>query len=250
MRPQTLHYGDSAISYTVVRRTEVAGKIAIHVHPDGKVQVDVPDGASPQQIRAAVRKRAHWISRHIGKIRERQQDLLPRQYVSGESHFYLGRRYVLKVHLLNVSEQRSGIKSTVKLVGGQLRVQTINRSTECIKKLLRGWYRVRARSRFESRLVELASKVSWVKQTELPSIKLLEMKKHWGSCSASGSLVLNPHLIKAPRDCIDYVMTHELCHLKEHNHSPEFYRLLSGSCPEWQKTKQRLDDSAELYLNV
>ena len=61
--------------------------------------------------------------------------------------------------------------------------------------------------------------------------------------------MLNPHLVKAPRNCIDYVIVHELCHLKEHNHSPQFYQSLSRLMPDWKAVKARLDGMAELLLN-
>jgi predicted metal-dependent hydrolase len=250
MEPQTLHYGDTVIPYTVARRSEVNGKIAIHVHPDGKVEVDAPDSASPDQIRAAVRKRARWVCDHIEKISERKRDLLPRQYVSGESHFYQGRRYVLKVILQSAVEKQAGMRPHVKLIGGQLRVVTSDKDAEAVKKLLRAWYREHARTRFERRLAELSASIPWVKKSRLPAIKLMEMKKHWGSCSPSGSIVLNPHLVKAPRACIDYVICHELCHLKEHNHSKRYWSLMDRFYPNWPKAKRRLDDMAEVLLNV
>ena len=62
--------------------------------------------------------------------------------------------------------------------------------------------------------------------------------------------MLNPHLVKAPRDCIDYVIIHEMCHLKEHNHSPQFYQSLSQLMPDWKAVKSRLDGMAELLLNT
>ena len=75
------------------------------------------------------------------------------------------------------------------------------------------------------------------------------MQKQWGSCSPAGVILLNPHLVKAPRDCIDYVISHELCHLREHNHSPRYYRLLAKIIPSWEAMKARLDGMAELLLN-
>lgn len=249
MGPQTLRYGDSAIPYKVLRRHEVSGKIAIHVHPDGTVEVDAPEGASPEHIRTAVRKRARWLTTHVENIRERQRDVLPRRYVSGESHYYLGRRYVLKVILLNASEIDSGMKPSVKLKGGQLQVRTKNRDQETVKKLLNEWYRMHARANFERRLAVLIDRTPWVRKN-IPPIKLITMKKNWGSCSPSGSIVLNPHLVKAPRGCIDYVLLHELCHLKEHNHSKHFFRLMDRVCDGWVDTKRRLDDRSEIYLNV
>ncbi|WP_318012949.1 M48 family metallopeptidase [Mesorhizobium sp. ESP7-2] len=68
-------------------------------------------------------------------------------------------------------------------------------------------------------------------------------------CATGGSVTLNPFLVKAPREAIDYVITHELCHLREHNHSPEFFRLLTRSMPGWEAVKSRLDHSAEIILN-
>jgi predicted metal-dependent hydrolase len=249
MGPQTLHYGHTAIPYKVSIRAEVTGKVAIHVHPDGTVQVDAPQNASPEKIRAAVRKRARWLTGHVEKIRERQRDLQPRHYISGESHFYLGRRYVLKVIPLKVAERRAGVKPSVKLIGGQLRVTTEDKGATAVRKLLRDWYRQHARAHFERRLEALAALTPWVKKRQFPPVKLLEMKKHWGSCSPAGSIVLNPHLVKAPRQCIDYVILHELCHLKEHNHSEKFWRLIGKVSPEWKQRKKRLDDMAEGLLN-
>ncbi len=63
------------------------------------------------------------------------------------------------------------------------------------------------------------------------------MQTQWGSCSPNGRITLNPLLVKAPRECIDYVILHELCHIAEHNHSERFYRLLSQVMPKWEKTK-------------
>ncbi len=249
MGPQTLRYGDTAIPYEVSIRSELTGTVAIHVYPGGTVQVDAPQNTSPETIRSAVRKRARWLAGHVEKIRERQQDLQPRLYISGECHFYLGRRYVLKVIPLKAAERRAGVKPSVKLKGGQLRVTKADKDAAVVKRLLRDWYRDHARAHFERRLVALTALMPWVKKRQLPPVKLLEMKKHWGSCSPSGSVVLNPHLVKASRQCIDYVIVHELCHLKEHNHSEKYWRLLAKVLPEWKQRKERLDEMAEVLLN-
>ncbi len=70
----------------------------------------------------------------------------------------------------------------------------------------------------------------------------------WGSCSPKGSININPALIKAPMQCIDYVLIHEICHLKEHNHSRRFYAMLAKYCVNWRKRKAELDKMAELLL--
>jgi len=83
-----------------------------------------------------------------------------------------------------------------------------------------------------------------------PAMRLQTMKVQWGSCSPAGRLTLNPHLVKAPRECIDYVLLHELCHLKEHNHSRKFYMLLERHLPQWRRKKERLDELADMVLNA
>jgi len=126
-------------------------------------------------------------------------------------------------------------------------VKSITTKPEKIKSLLFDWYRIRAREVFNHRLNEVIAQTLWVK--EKPPVRLLSMQTQWGSCSPKGQLTLNLHLVKAPRECIDYVLLHELCHLAEHNHSEKFYRLMKQVMPHWEKVKERLDGMAYFYLN-
>lgn len=111
----------------------------------------------------------------------------------------------------------------------------------------RGEVRGLAADIFSRRFAEIAEHVVWLKT--IPQWRLVSMRKQWGSCSTKGVILLNTHLVKAPRNCVDYVITHELCHLQEHNHSPRYYRLLGQLMPEWQSIKAKLDGMAELLLN-
>jgi predicted metal-dependent hydrolase len=79
---------------------------------------------------------------------------------------------------------------------------------------------------------------------------MIDMQTQWGSCSPEGTVLLNPHLIKANTRAIDYVLLHELCHLVEHNHSPRFFALLDRHMPEWRSVKEWLDGQAEVFLDV
>ena len=216
--------------------------IRVHVHPNGRVQVDAPESADLGEIKAAVQRRARWVLKHIDEIDERKRHVRPRQWVSGECMRYLGRRYVLK---LLPAEQ--GRKTTCKLIGGQLRVQGRDLTTERTQKAVRQWYRERAAQVFERRLALMVDRLPWTNQS--PAWRLVEMQTQWGSCSPDGDLLLNPHLIKAPTRAIDYVLLHELCHLVEHNHSAKFYSLLDCYLPEWRSVKEKLDGEAELFLS-
>lgn len=236
-----LHYGGEIICYQVRRLDRAAHKLTIKVQPDGQVQVLAPETASDEAIAEGIAKRARWIWEQLQPIRERLHLVRPRQYVSGETHFYLGKRYPLKVQVAPREPQR------VKLLRGMLCVTLRQNSPDKVRELLFGWYKARAREQFNQRLERLMPHTLWV--TSKPALRLLTMQTQWGSCSHSGTLTLNPHLVKAPAECIDYVLLHELCHLAEHNHSEAFWRLLEQSMPDWQPIKARLDEMVELYLN-
>jgi len=246
-----LSYGDKIIHYDIIRRTAISNddqtkrrKVIIKVHPDQRVVATVPNDASTDAIQDAVRKRAKWVWASINEFASQNEYVMPRQYVSGEAQFYLGRRYVLKV-IIDPDQT-----SNVKLHRGKLTVtfkKHYDDRAVKIKALLDKWYTHRANLIFKERLMAILPKTNWV--GDLPSFRIMAMKKQWGSCSTKGSLMLNPHLIKAPKVCIDYVILHELCHIEEHNHSDKFWRLLTQVMPNWKEVKAKLDDMAELYLN-
>lgn len=229
-------YGSESIAFLRVMRQGVSDGILIKVHPDCRVIVSAPEGASNDAVLLAVSKRARWIYEQLRGFRKQSEHVSPSAYVSGESHYYLGRRYLLKVLVDEAAEPG------VKLFRGKLEVTIREKDPEKVRVLLSEWYRYRAKEVFQARLESVLDQALWVKN--VPPLRVLTMKTQWGSCSPGGRLTLNPHLVKAPRECIDYVILHELCHLKEHNHSVRFYRLLGRVMPEWEKTKKRLDGMA------
>lgn len=237
-----VRYGDREFRYHLCRLpSHQKATIRVHVHPNGRVQVNAPESARLPEVKAAVQRRARWVLKHLDDIEERNRHVRPCQWVSGESMRYLGRRYVLKV--IQDPEQR---KTTCKLTRGQLRVQGQNLTPERTQKAVGQWYRERALDVFQRRLERMVDTLPWAEN--VPAWRMLEMKTQWGSCSPDGSLLLNPHLIKAPTRAVDYVLLHELCHLVEHNHSPKFYSLLDRFLPQWRSVKEKLDGESELLL--
>jgi len=202
--------------------------------------IKAPALTDKQTIVETMKKRARWVVRHLEKIQQNKAQVLPREYVSGETHFYLGKRYQLKV----IPSDRN----QVKLNRGKFIIESIDTSPRKIRGLLEGWYKIRARQVFEKRLTLISPKIDWLDKKPPMTIRL--MKKQWGSCSSSGRISLNWNLVKAPDDCIDYVITHELCHLREHNHSKKFYTLQDRHSLNWKVIKTKLDDMAELLLNA
>lgn len=237
----TLNYGDQEITYSVLRNSARANRIKINVLPSGAVNVEAPDDATEHSIRKAVSKRSRWIVQHVEDANNRFSHVLPREYVSGEMILYLGKRYMLKVIKWNRPN------SSVKLLRGLLEVRVCDTSQSNVKAKMRAWYRVKAQAYFARRLNDLLDPLPI--KSRRPAFELKLMSKRWGSCSVEGKLTLNPFLIKAPRECVDYVLQHELCHLIEHNHSAKFFALLDRHSPEWKRVKHDLDNMAEVIFN-
>jgi len=236
-------YGDEVIAFSLRRQpSRTVTRVAIHVQPDARVLVDAPDTARLVDVMTAVKKRARWISQHVEAARARLTHVLPREYVSGESLHYLGRRYRLKVVV------DAGARADARMRGAFITVTTPEQAPASIKMALDAWYRQRAREMFADRLTVMAAPLRWVKR--LPPTRLQFMTVQWGSCSPSGRITLNPLLVKAPRECIDYVLLHELCHLLHHNHSPNFYRTIDRYMPNWRAVKEKLDNMAEEVFRI
>ena len=96
-----------------------------------------------------------------------------------------------------------------------------------------------AKNIFHERLQSVLPKATWAEG--IPSFRIMTMKKQWGSCSTKGTLMLNPHLVKASKECIDYVITHELCHITHKKHDKKFTKLMESKIPHWEKVKEKLE---------
>ncbi len=234
------YYGDEPIGFSRARRKAGSKSVLIKVQPDCRVIALAPDSASDVEVIKAVSKRGRWIRQQLSEFERQQEHIVPRQYISGETHLYLGKQYLLKVNV------GANYAVGVKLLRGVLEVYVRDASPQAVKAALKAWYRIKAREVFRDRLEKLMPQILWI--SELPPFRLFDMKTEWGNCSPNGRLTLNPHLIKAPSACIDYVLLHELCHIAEHNHSDRFYRLMSQVMPQWEGTKLRLDQMAGKLL--
>ncbi len=230
------YYGDKEITYLQLPRNTKTNRVLIKVSPDCTVFVHVPIIATQDEVKQAMLKKARWIFNQIEHFQSQVENNLNREFVSGESHYYLGRQYILKIF------HQPKVTPSVKLLKGQIQVITNSPDKKNIIDLLDVWYRNRAKDVFENRLEAMLPKILWLK--DKPPLRIFKMKTQWGSCSAKGQITLNPFLVKATQVCIDYVILHELCHIAEHNHSKHFYRLLSQVSPNWRVIKSKLDSMA------
>ena len=207
--------------------------LAITVHPDLRVTVIAPHGAEPEVIRDKVRKRGPWIHRQWRELELYLPKQPPRRFVNGESHRYLGRQYRLRAE--------RGAHDSVKCRRGYFRVTSRGEpSPERSKRMLDRWYYDHAERIFRDRL-EACHERARREGIPRPALKIRRMQKRWGSCSPDGRITLNLELIKAPKDCIDYVIMHELCHLKEAHHGPRFWALLGRVMPDFEVRRKQLN---------
>jgi predicted metal-dependent hydrolase len=129
----------------------------------------------------------------------------------------------------------------VKLQGGRF-IVGVKRLEEPdrVRALLEAWYREKAEERFGERL-EICWQRFGIRDRVAPKMRIRKMRSRWGSLSPTGTLTLNLELVRAPRDCIDYVVLHELCHLEYADHSPAFRTRLEQVMPNWERRKHRLE---------
>lgn len=238
LRPShSVLFGETEIHFSlnfIDRKT-----LAIHVYPDGSVNVDAPLSAALEKICDKVKKRAPWILKQQRQFAAYPPALPARRYVSGETHRYLGRQYRLKI--------MAGDSEMVKLTRGGLQVETQNPQDSLrVQRLLQAWYRSKALTVFTERYAQCIQHAERLGIYHDKGFQLRFMSKRWGSCTGKGTIILNPELIAAPKDCIDYVITHELCHLKEHNHGQAFYRLLTAALKDWELRRKRLNELVEV----
>ena len=229
----TITYGDRKISYDVTYSDRAS--LTISVRPDCSVIVKSPVNVKPGKIEQRVQNRARWILKQQEYFGQFLPKTPPRQYISGETHLYLGRQYRLKI---TKAETRN---VNFKLRESYIRVQTPEPDNRGLtQQLLTNWYRERAEIKFPERLAIVGDRFKRY-GFSCPVLQIRSLKKRWGSLTAQGRIILNQDLVRASTSCIDYVITHELCHLKHPNHSQEFYDFLNLVMPDWKSRKQRLE---------
>jgi len=128
------------------------------------------------------------------------------------------------------------------LIGAFFEIEIPNPAdSKQVKKQLFEWYTSHAKELLTERVRQRFPAFGRLGVEVLPSLSFRRMRKRWGSCSGKAVILFNTELIKAPLQCIDYVVIHELCHLLQPHHSPKFYQLLSRVLPNWEKSKSRLE---------
>lgn len=226
-----LVYGNREIHYRIVHRERK--RLRLTVTPSGSLQVFAPLGADQDLVKRMVTEKAPWVFRKLREVEAFHPLPKPHQYISGETFLYLGRQYRLKVI--------QGPHTPSKLYGRYLYINVPDKADyNLVKAAVTRWYRIRAEATF-TRYMDRAQEITSRHGVPEPTFSIRHMRTRWGSCTARGHITLNLSLVQTPVHCIEYVIMHELCHLKHHNHSKAFYDLLARCMPGWQERKAVLD---------
>ena len=206
--------------------------------PDGRVRVSVPAQLTDEAITMFVRTKLGWIKKQQEKFQQQPRQS-ERQYVSGETLYVWGKQYFLQVEY--------SYKGNALTLSGDKAILTVRKesSPKQRESFVNEWYRNLLKQEVAKYLPK------WEKTTGLycSSWQSKYMTTKWGTCNPTSKKIwLNLQLAKKPIECLEYVILHELAHLKVHNHGPEFTTILDQYMPYWREHKRRLNDSTLDYL--
>ena len=217
---------------------EVEWKNIKNVHltiypPNARVHVSAPIGMTEEAVRLFLVTKIPWISQRISQILNQSRQT-PREYVSGENHYFKGHRYRLKVLYHNAPAK-------VEIQGNEyIKLYVREGVTEERRaEVLREWYRS------ELKLILHTLITQWEKTLEVTVNKweVKQMKTLWGSCNHhTRNIIFNLELIKKPVRCIEYIVVHELLHIKVRLHNEEYTALLTQYFPNWKQLKEELNE--------
>jgi predicted metal-dependent hydrolase len=226
--------------YRVPRRKHVH----LMVNHDGVLEVRAPWRFSVDQARMAIHEHGRWV---LGALDECRSQLRMRPLlVSGAELPLLDERLRLKVEsdaqlsLFGDATQGVGQRASVLRLGRVVKVRVRSLERSSVRPLLEAWYRSESKSLLPLRLSRWAEKL----EVGYSRVTIRAQRARWGSCSSTGAINLNWRLVMLPGKLCDYVLVHELCHLREMNHSPAFWREVERAVPDYRKRREQLGEVA------
>lgn len=227
--------GDTVVPLSVTR-TGNRETLALSVHPGGDVSVVAPKGERLSRIVDLVSGKSEWIIKQQEYFRQLHRSW-PRKFISGESYYYLGRQFRLKV---NRSRSKS-VSANTQMIAGRMEVTvphgvSLAKQPEFVRQQMIGWYQEKA----ALQLKVAANRYCQAIGIDTPKVLIRDFSRRWGSANQNGRLAFNWRIVMAPRQLIDYVAAHEACHLIHNDHSADFWRLLERIMPEYESRRGRL----------
>ena len=207
--------------------------------PYGQIRVSVPPSMHEEAVRTFVASKLPWIRRQVDKF-QKQARQTKRSYISGESHYFQGKRYQLRLH---ETEKRYGKVEMKNKRYLDLSVSS-GATPEQKDRVINKWYRAELTKQLE-KFIPKWEKTIGVKADEW---HIRKMKTKWGTCNVEAKRVwFNLELAKKPPQCVEYIVVHELVHLLERSHNERFVSLMDTFMPTWKTRRQELNDFVLSY---
>ncbi len=222
-------WGGTLLPYAIRRSARRKKTVAVTVDPAGRVLVVAPERLATDRLDAIVRRKAAWIARRLGDA-DAHGPPPAREFVSGESVLYLGRHYRLKVHPAETGDAR--------LRGGWLHVPSPAGAGQAahVRAALIAWLRRHAAARLPERVAAWRAKTG----VPLPRVVIADQRKRWGSCDHRGTIRLNWRIVQAPMRLVDYVVVHELVHLRHRGHGRAYWQAVGRVMPDYEGRRRDL----------
>ena len=223
-------WGNTRLAYAIRRSRRRKKTVAVTVDADGGVLLVAPERFPTDRLDALVRRKAPWIARRLRHLQTHDPPPAPREFVSGESVRYLGRHYRLKVV--------TGAGGDAKLHGGWLHVPAPDGAERAahVRAALVAWFRRHAAERLPERVEAWRAKAG----VEMPRVVIANQRKRWGSCDRNGTIRLNWRIIQAPMRLVDYVVVHELVHLRHPGHGRDYWQAVGRVLPDYERRREDL----------
>ena len=228
-----MFYGDSTIAYDVVYSSK-RKTVGITVYPSGEVRISAPHRMSHAEVRRLAAEKADWIAKKLREYRADGCHDATKKYVEGEAFLYLGKEYRLHLAegdhgpLVTLDDRRLN----VVLPGGIVR----ELRPELAREAVFGWYRFHAEMAVDKAMGPYCNRLGILP----PYYKVKNLSKRWGSCTAKNLLNFNAKIAMAPLAQLEYVVAHELCHVKVKDHSPRYWALMEAVMPGYETAKDGL----------
>ena len=235
--------GEMEIPY-LFKRVPRRRRVHIVVNDEGTIEVRAPARFSVAKAREVLRENAQWVVRSLDGVREK---------LARRPRLVTGTRLALLDDSLRLEVRRRaqidlfgdtrGNRGRAERRGTTLRVSTASLGDDELRVLIERWYRREAATHLAGRVEHYSPRLD----VRPSKVSIRGQRSRWGSCSGKGTVSLNWRLMMVPGELVDYVVVHELCHLRHMNHSPQFWALVGGTIPDYRQRRRRLNEHQKQF---
>ncbi|MCR1952650.1 M48 family metallopeptidase [Clostridium sp. DSM 100503] len=221
-------FNNQTIEYLLIFKKKK--NISIKIENSGEIKVFAPSGIDNNYIDDLIIKKGDWILKSLDKIKKKD-------YINNKVIFQ-GKYYNL---IINKSDENNIFKDNINIT-----INSKDLSREYINELLISWYKKLSIDIVGKRVMDISNNI-YIKPSK---IIIKNQKSLWGSCNSKREIRLNWRLVLMPQFVMDYIIIHELCHIKQMNHSKEFWKLVESYYPNYKESKDWLKENGAMLMNL